>query len=341
MAEIPDRAVVTLPAILCACMVAVGVSVGTAARVGSFNLALSYALVAVVFTLIFALIFAFLEFVKLARKRADRPVSVVFGSLRERAALMVLPVLLWPVTLAGYTTAKMAIPFLVGYGWDGFWADADHLIFGQDAWILSIPLVEWAPVWLWEWVYSGAWGVLLFIWLAAVPFFASKRRVGVMYTASFAAWIIGGWLVAYATSAAGPVFAHLVDPTMADRFLPMREHLAAALTPGGPIHRTQVALATVLEKHVAIPAAGISAMPSMHIAMTTIYVLAARRTWWIVPACTFWLIIFIGSAYFGYHYWIDGIVAAVIAVLCWKAAELAFAPGDLPLPATLQRSGAP
>jgi hypothetical protein len=326
---------------LCACMVAVGIAAGGAAGVGSFNVILSYIATGCAFTLLAALAFAFFEFAKLARARADNPVSVVFGLLRQRAALIVLPTLLWPLMLAAYTTAKMAIPFIVGYSWDGFWADADRLIFGQDAWVLSIPLVEWAPVRLWEWVYSGAWGVLLFIWFAAVPFFASKRRVGVMYTASFAAWIIGGWLVAYATSAAGPVFAHLVDPTMADRFLPMREHLAAALTPGGPIHRTQVALATVLEKHVAVPAAGISAMPSMHIAMTTIYVLAARRTWWIVPACTFWLIIFVGSAYFGYHYWIDGIVAAVIAVLCWKAAELAFAPGDLPLPATLQRSGAP
>jgi hypothetical protein len=322
-------------------MVTVGIAAGAATGVGSFNVILSYVVTGSGLTLLSALAFAFFEFTKLARARADKPVSVVLGLLRRRAALVVLPTLLWPLMLAGYTSSKMAIPFLAGYSWDGFWADADRLIFGQDAWMLSIPLVEWAPVWLWEWVYSAAWGILLFTWLAAVPFFAPKQRVGVMYTATFAAWLIGGWLVAYATSAAGPVFAHLVDPALAHRFLPMREHLAAALTPDGPIHRTQLALATVLEKHVVIPAAGISAMPSMHIAMTTIYVLAARRTWWMLPACAFWLIIFIASAYFGYHYWIDGVVAAVIAVLCWKAAELAFAPGELRLSATLQRSGAP
>ena len=341
MAEIPNRAVLTLPAILCACMVAVGVTAGAAAGVSSFGLILSYILTGSAFTLLAALTFAFFEFAKLARVRADKPVPVVLGLFRQRAALLVLPTLLWPLMLAAYTTAKIAIPFLVGYGWDGFWADADRLIFGQDAWRLSIPLVEWAPVPLWEWIYSGGWGLLLFIWLAAVPFYASRRRVGLMYTATFAAWIFGGWLVAYATSAAGPVFAHLVDPALSERFLEMREHLADSLSREGPIRRTQIALATVLEKNVAIPAAGISAMPSMHIAMTTIYVLAARRTWWIVPACAFWLIIFIGSAYFGYHYWLDGIVAAVIALLCWKAAELAFAPAEDRMPVALQSSGAP
>jgi hypothetical protein len=322
-------------------MVAVGIAAGSAAGVGTASLVLSYIEIASAFTLLAALTFVFFEFAKLARMRADKPVSIVLGLLRQRAALLVLPILLWPMMLAAYTTAKMAIPFLVGYGWDGFWAHADRLIFGQDAWILSIPLVEWAPVGLWEWVYSGAWGVLLFIWFAAVPFYASKRRVGIIYTATFASWLIGGWLIAYTTSAAGPVFAHLADPALADRFLPMREHLAGALTADGPIRQTQAALATVLKKHVAIPAAGISAMPSMHLAMTTIYVLAARRTWWIVPACVFWLIIFIGSAYFGYHYWLDGIVAAVVALLCWTAAEFLFVAMDRRNAAVILHPAAP
>ena len=82
-------------------------------------------------------------------------------------------------------------------------------------------------------------------------------------------------------------------------------------------------------------------MPSMHIAMTTIYVIAARRTWWLAPACAFWLIIFIGSAYFGYHYWLDGIVAAVIAWLCWKAAELLFAAMDHRRAMVFSRPAAP
>lgn len=275
-----------------------------------------------------ALFFAFVQFVKLAHGRADYPVAVVLGRLRERSPLLLLPALLWPSLLAGYTTAKVAIPFIVGYGWDGFWADADRAIFGRDAWAISVPLVEWAPVRLWEWVYSAGWGFVLFAWLAALPFFLPRRRLAIAYTATFACWLVGGCIFAFATSAAGPAFAHIVDPALADRFLPMRQHLALALSPEGPIRRSQEVLAIALQKRVAIPGSGISAMPSMHLAMTTIYILTARRSWWLVPSCLFWLIIFIGSAYFGYHYWLDGIFAALVAIVCWKGAELLLDPAE-------------
>jgi membrane-associated phospholipid phosphatase len=62
-------------------------------------------------------------------------------------------------------------------------------------------------------------------------------------------------------------------------------------------------------------------MPSMHLGVASIYVLAARKTPWLAPAILFWLIIFVASAYFGYHYWVDGIVAAAVAAMCWAAAE--------------------
>jgi hypothetical protein len=80
-------------------------------------------------------------------------------------------------------------------------------------------------------------------------------------------------------------------------------------------------LPNALHSHVAVKSGGISAMPSMHLGTVSIYVLAARRTRWFVPAMLFWLIIFICSAYFGFHYWIDGIVAAALAAICWAGAE--------------------
>jgi membrane-associated phospholipid phosphatase len=62
---------------------------------------------------------------------------------------------------------------------------------------------------------------------------------------------------------------------------------------------------------------GISAMPSMHLAAAAIYVIASRGTKWFYPSILFWLIIFIASGYFGYHYWVDGFVGAVVAWICW------------------------
>ena len=65
-------------------------------------------------------------------------------------------------------------------------------------------------------------------------------------------------------------------------------------------------------------------MPSMHLGAASVYVLAAWKTRWLIPAVAFWLIIFVASAYFGYHYWVDGLAAFVVAWACWRVTVLFF-----------------
>ena len=96
--------------------------------------------------------------------------------------------------------------------------------------------------------------------------------------------------------------------------------LQARLIHGGSVQFTEAYLASQYGKHIANPGAGISAMPSMHIAVVTIYVLIARRTIWLLPACCFWIVIFVFSAFSGYHYWWDGIIAVVVTLSCWVLA---------------------
>ena len=67
-------------------------------------------------------------------------------------------------------------------------------------------------------------------------------------------------------------------------------------------------------------------MASVHLGAASIYVLSARRTLWFIPSILFWIVIFVCSAYFGYHYWIDGIVAVLVAAACWIVAERIFMP---------------
>jgi hypothetical protein len=67
---------------------------------------------------------------------------------------------------------------------------------------------------------------------------------------------------------------------------------------------------------------GISAMPSMHIAVTAIYVFAAwGHRYWQQATIAFAAIIWLGSVYFGYHYVTDGPVAFAIAGVCWIASK--------------------
>ena len=146
-----------------------------------------------------------------------------------------------------------------------------------------------------------------------------------------AAWFIGGTILAYEFSAAGPVFAPIFEPSLSAQFhaLQQAQNPAFGYRPIGLTQ--QYLLLAARETHEAQKGGGISAFPSMHLATVTIYFMAARRTWWMVPAAILWLSIFIGSAYFGFHYWIDGIFGTLVSVGCWLGAEAVYA--RLPVPA--------
>jgi membrane-associated phospholipid phosphatase len=132
--------------------------------------------------------------------------------------------------------------------------------------------------------------------------------------------------MAYAISAAGPIFAHLTDPELAARFAPLHSELARLLGPDDAVMMSQRYLADGMNVKIAAKGGGISAMPSMHIATATILVIAARRTIWLPVSIAFWLMTFFGSIYLGYHYAIDAPVAAGIAVMCWLSSTRIYRP---------------
>ena len=306
------------PVALCTMMMIIAAVAVSAASIDAWPL-LSYFECATV-TLLCALSFNFIDVAKLAVLRADNPLLEVKVRMKERAPLLLLPALMLPVFLIGYTASKCAIAFLVGYTWDAFWANADRAIFGDDAWRLALSALGTSNIQLWTWCYAVAWGSVFLISANAIAWYASKRFVGVFFTAMLGTWLIGGCLMAYAVSAAGPVFAPMFDPSLADRFKPLQDFLEGALG-NGPIGFSQHYLARAVHEHVAAKGAGVSAMPSMHLATVSVYILAARRTKWLIPAVVFWLLIFVLSAYFGFHYWVDGIAAVIVAAGCWFAAE--------------------
>ena len=318
------RQALLIPTLLAAAMLAVGFTLANVAGVDGTGLFAPYLATGFAFALLSTLAYLFILFARLARQGAKGPIGHARSDLAPKLPLLILPVLVFPLFLVGFTTAKTAIPFLVGYSWDAFWADADKLIFGDDVWRLTHGWFGTRYMPVWEGLYSASWGGMLMLYMANIALYAKARTVGVVYVAMLATWLVGGWFMAYVTSAAGPVFAHLVDPSLSERFAALRVALDASLDPEGSTRLTQAYLAQALDHPVAVKGGGVSAMPSMHLAAVSIYVLSARGTRWLFPAIAFWLIIFLGSGYLGYHYWIDGIVAAAIAWLCWRLAEACF-----------------
>jgi hypothetical protein len=273
-------------------------------------------------TFIFVLVWILVEVARLAPTRADNPLSLVLTKFRQRRpAILITPAMIFPTFLASYTWAKSSIPFAVGYAWERTWAEVDRLILGTDAWRIAHAIVPPAMAPGWSIFYAVVWGFALAITGPVVALVASRTFTVHFFTSLMLSWLVGGVVMAYGLSAAGPVFAHLTDPQLAASFNPLRSELERLLGHDDIVLTSQRYLATGMTVKLAMKGSGISAMPSMHIATATIFVLAARRTLWLVPTLLFWVMTFIGSIYLGYHYAVDAPAAALVAIVAWKVSS--------------------
>jgi len=319
--DISTRRALTYPAFLTLVMLAVASAISLRTGVSGWRVFAPYLGAWAASTLLSVMIWIFVQVVILLPARADDPLQTTLRRIREPARLALLPAVIFPLFLGAYTWAKCSIPFSVGYGWEAVWADADHLIFGVDAW-------RWAHAILPEFLapamsfyYAVIWGFALVFSGTLISAFAARQFTATYFAALMLSWLIGGIAMAYAISAAGPIFVHLTDPELVLRFAPLRAELVRLLGEDDLVLKSQRYLTAGMNVKIALKGGGISAMPSMHIATATILICAAWRTRWLPLALLFWLLTFFGSIYLGYHYAVDAPVAAALAVSCWFIAR--------------------
>ncbi|WP_193370755.1 phosphatase PAP2 family protein [Pelagibius marinus] len=205
--------------------------------------------------------------------------------------------------------AKVMMPAAVGFWADPAFADLDHLLFGQDPWRLShqylgqaTPVIDkiygfWAPV---------NFAILLFLFY--LPPSPKRAQALIAY---FLAWA-GGTLGQYLGASAGPIFYESIQ--LGDRFaeLPVSPWTATA----------REYLWTNYLKGGGLIGAGISAMPSMHVAIA-LWIALVGRTFLPRYQVIFWAYfatILVGSVHLGWHYAVDGIAASVIVPVVWVIA---------------------
>ena len=136
-------------------------------------------------------------------------------------------------------------------------------------------------------------------------------------------WGLLGTFGALAFASAGPAF--LPDlwgtPTPFDGLL---AHLHAIDGDGHALMALSVqnGLWSIFSLKGAIAGAGISAMPSIHVAMATTLALLGWRLGrlWGIAYTLFAVAIFIGSIMLAFHYALDGIAGAAAAAAIWTAA---------------------
>lgn len=199
---------------------------------------------------------------------------------------------------------------------------------GTSPWVLTHKLFGgvW-PTLILDRLYSF-WSLLFMVFPILVPFVASDpRQRAQMQIAWVLAWILIGTVAAWVFASAGPCYYNqLVGPDAS--YLALNERLRAieaeAQRFGFGLNNIEFQ-SLLWQAHQSgryAPAAGISAMPSMHVTMATLIAVAGwsvSRPFGQVLAA-YGVLIWIASIHLGWHYAVDGPVALVMMSAVWRLA---------------------
>ena len=230
---------------------------------------------------------------------------------------------------SAFLPLKYAIPNEVPFWLDAPLAAIERAGLGVDPWLVIDHVLGWAIVPM-DWLY-GCWlpaqSLVLFCLILARPS-PAKSRALVAYTL---AWFLLGAVAAVLLSSAGPLFYdRLYGGT---RFANLGSMLHA--------RGARIALAESDSMWAAAASrqpglvAGISAMPSIHVAISLwIYLVSRQMTARAAPAALcYFVLVWLGSVQLGWHYASDGLVGALGMLVIWRLSNLFPLAGGAPFEA--------
>lgn len=244
---------------------------------------------------------------------------VLSGLDARRMLTIYLGWIILGLNLAFFGVLKPELGHLVPFTADPSLAWIDHAIFGTDPWKL-LTWLNRGPI---AWIYHRGW----FVWLAFVLFYVLRQQPSeeknALLISYVALWSLFGPLIHLVSPAAGPVFFHPLG--FGTRFDGLRQ-----------VPETQAItryLWTGYQRHQFNVGGGISAMPSLHLATMFWAIIAVRRTRALALAIAFTAYIYLAAVALGWHYFVDGLVGAAGAILCYAVASTLKSRALRPAPA--------
>ena len=234
-------------------------------------------------------------------------------------SIVILATLLVGAGASAFLPLKYAIPNEIGFWLDQPLATAERHLFGDDPWVLIERALGWATVPM-DWLY-GCWMPVQTLALFALILSRPSQEKTQALIAYSLAWFLLGVIAAVLLSSAGPIFYDRLygghDFQLLDAMLRSR---------GGWFALTESDLmwASRSDSSPGI-VAGISAVPSIHVAISLWIYLAARR---LAPkaapiAFAYFAVIWIGSVQLGWHYVTDGLAGAAGMLAVWHVSRIA------------------
>lgn len=245
------------------------------------------------------------------------PLFFIRNKLAARGVGATCIVFVLVISTAAFTAFKHEYANWVPFFADRILADLDHALHFGDPWryaqsifpaTLSEPLyVLYAQLWFAEVV-----GAVL------VAAFLEDRYARERYLSAFAATVIVlGSVVRVAGSSSGPIFYDRIfgGARFGDLIVSLQNSAG-----GQRILRISDYLYTSYATDTSVLGTGISAMPSMHVALAVLNAIFASslNRWAGVLAWAYAAAIMFGSVYFGWHYALDGYVSIAAVVIAWK-----------------------
>lgn len=217
---------------------------------------------------------------------------------------------------------KLSLPQIVPFHADGLLAQVDAALhLGVDPWRLTHAVLGSLPMNNLSWIYIEFWLMpAIFLPVLSTLLDDDKERRAGYLVLWLAVWIVLGSVLAALVMSGGPVYHDRLVPASGERFADLAARLAQA--DALDLRWIQEMLWQNYTSHDLLAGSGISAFPSVHVGMATVFALylwevlpgrrlLAMRVNRVVPVLLlgFYLVM---SVHLGWHYAVDGYASILI-----------------------------